>query len=209
MAVTALFLSCRSESLFTRLGADYLPYDKINSKWVFRVTGEDTLTVEWTVRSRGAFNGREASLVESTEGDFYYAVESDALLEFVTHTVFSFGEDLILENRWRPRLEAPLNLGNSWEETFVNQVVNQGLTYSIESSLTGLVEDIETVFTPVDFFDECYRVSLEIRTKTTLPAGKTEEQVTRMREWYAPGVGMIKREIDGGDTWELTDFQVL
>ena len=208
-ALFGLLLSCRSESLFNRLSEDYFPYDKINSKWVYRVSGEDTLTVEWTLKARETFNGREASLVESTERDFYYAIEPDALLEYVTHTVFSFGEDLVLEERWRPRVERPLNLGNRWEENFVNQAVHQGVTYSIESSLTGLVEDLETVFTPVDFFEECYRVSLDIRTKITYPDGRSEEQVSHMKEWYAPGVGMVKREIDGGDIWELTDFLVL
>jgi hypothetical protein len=204
-----LFLACRSESLFHRLSDDYLPYDNLNSKWVYRVTGQDTLTVEWTITVREAVGGRQASRIESTEGVFHYALESDALLEFVTHTVLSFSEELVLEERWRTRLERPLNLGNRWEETFENSVIDQGLTYSIESSIEGIVEDIETVLTPVDFFEECYRVSFEIRSRITLPAGKVEEERTRMTEWYAPGVGMVKREIEDGNSWELTDYQVL
>ncbi len=204
-----LLLSCRSESLFHRLSDDYLPYDNINSRWVYRVTGQDTLTVEWTVTAREAVGGREAFRIESTEGDFHYALESDALLEFVTHTVLSFGEELVLEERWRTRLERPLNLGNRWEDTFENHLDDQGVTYSIQSSIEGMVEDIETVLTPVDFFEECYRVRLDIRSQITLPAGKVEEERTRMTEWYAPGVGMVRREIEDGDTWQLTDYQVL
>ena len=173
------------------------------------MTGDDTLTVEWTIAAREEVGGREASRIESSEGAFHYALEPDALLEYVTHTVFSFGQDLVLEERWRTRLERPLNVGNHWEDTFENEVVDRGVTYSIQSSIEGLVEGIEDVSTPVDFFEECYRVSFDIRTRTTLPAGTVEEDRTRMTEWYAPGVGMVKRAIEGGDTWELTDYQVL
>jgi hypothetical protein len=151
----------------------------------------------------------DASLVESTEGDFYYALSLDALQEYVFQTVFSFGEDIVLESRWRPRLERPLNLGNRWEDAFSNDVVHQGVTFSIESSLTGTVEEIETVLTPVDFFEECYRVDLDVRSRITLPTGDVEEENVRLKEWYAPGIGMVKRVVEGGDTWELIDFFVL
>jgi hypothetical protein len=191
------------------LSEDYLPYNQIYSNWVYRVTGEDTLTVEWTVVSREAVSGKEASRIESTEEDFFYSVESGALSEFIRHTVFSFGEVLVLEERWRPKVERPLNLGNRWEDTYVNQVLHQGVTYTIESSLEGLVESIETVFTPVDFFEECYRVSYDIHTRITFPSGDVSEESLRMKEWYAPGVGMIKREVDGGDKWELAEYIVI
>ena len=71
------------------------------------------------------------------------------------------------------------------------------------------VEEIETVSTLVDFFDECYRISIVIRSTVTFPSGSTDEEVTRMLEWYAPGVGMVRREVEGGDVWELTDYLVL
>jgi hypothetical protein len=202
-------LSCRTESLFNRLGEDYLPYDNVNSSWEYRVAGEDTLTVEWKVKTKAIYNGREASLIESTEEDFYYSTGPDALYEFVSRTVFSLGEDLVLEERWRPRVEKPLNLGNRWEDDFNNQVIQQGITYSIESSLTGVVEEIETVSTPVDFFDECYRVSIVSTSTITFPSGITEEDVIRVQEWYAPGVGMVRREVEGGEVWELTNYLVL
>ena len=186
-----------------------MPYDQLNSNWVYRVTGEDTTTVEWTVVQREAFEGREAYRVESTGEDFYYAVDPGALYEFVSHTVFSFGQDLVLEERWRTRIERPLVLGNRWEDRFGNQVIQQGVTYSIESSLVGLVEAIETVLTPVDFFEETYRVGLDIRTRITQPTGEVVEENIHLTEWYAPGVGMVKRVVEGGDTWELSDYFVL
>jgi len=203
-----LLLSCRTESIFNRLGEDYLPYDGVNSVWEYQVTGEDTVTIAWTIAAREVVGGREASLLESTEGNFYYTTDRDALHEFVSHTVFSFGENLVLEERWRKRIVKPLNLGNRWEDAFSGQVVQQGVTYSIESSVVGVVEDIETVFTPVDFFDECYRVSIETYHKITLPTGGVDEETVRMKEWYAPGVGMVKREVEGGERWELTEFIV-
>jgi len=204
-----VLLSCRTESLFNRLGEDYLPYDNVNSMWEFRVAGEDTLTVEWKVKSKVIYKGREASLIESTEGDFYYSAGQDALHEFVSRTIFSLGKTLVLEERWRPRVENPMNLGNRWEGDYTNQVVQQGITYSIESSLTGVVEEIETVSTPVDFFDECYRVSIVSSSTITFPSGSTEEDVIRVQEWYAPGVGMVRREVEGGEVWELTNYLVL
>ncbi len=204
-----ILLSCRTESLFNRLGEDYLPYDGVNSRWEYRVAGEDTLTVEWKVKTNVVYSGREASLIESTEGDFYYSAGPDALHEFVSRSVFSLGDNIVLEERWRPRVERPLNLGNRWEDDFSNQVVHQGVTYSIESSLTGVVEEIETMSTPVDFFDECYRISIITRSRITFPSGSTEEEEVRVLEWYAPGIGMIRREVEGGGVWELTDYLVL
>ncbi len=166
------------------------------------------MTVEWTVRAREEWQGREASLIESTEGDFYYAIDDQGLDEFVSNTVFAFGRDLPLEERWRPRIERPLVLGNRWEDHYTNQVVQQGVTYSIESNFVGIVEALETVFTPVDEFRESYRVSLDIDTRVVSPTGSVEEETIQMTEWYAPGVGMVKRVVEGGDTWELTDFFV-
>lgn len=173
------------------------------------MTGEDTLSVEWTITTREAVGGRVASRIESTQGDFHYALESDALLEFVRHTAISFGEEIVLEERWRTRLVRPLNVGNRWEDSFENSVIDQGVTYTIESSIEGVVEGIEDVLTPVDFFEQCYRVRLDTISRITLPAGKVEEERSRMTEWYAPGVGMIKREVEDGDSWILTDYQVL
>jgi len=172
------------------------------------VTGQDTLTVEWTVEALEVYQGRRASRIESSQGDFYYSVDSDALLEFVSRSVFSFGEELILEARWRKRVEQPLNLGNRWEDTFSNRVVNQGVAYSIESGLSGVVEAIEDVLTPVDFFEECYRVRLDIHSTITHPSGDREEEELHLTEWYAPGVGMVKREVGGGERLELTDYRV-
>jgi len=204
----ALF-SCRADGLYHRLSEDYAPYDRLNARWSYRVSGADTTSVAWTVKSRLAFEGRDASLIESDGGDFYYAVGIGDLSEHVTRTVFAFGEDVVLESRWRPRLQRPLALGNRWEDVFRNEVIEQGVTFEIESTLTGVVEGIETVFTPVDFFEECYRVGLDIRSRITMPTGEVEETATAVTEWYAPGVGMVKRVVDGAETWELTDFFVL
>jgi hypothetical protein len=204
-----LLLACRTEGLYRRLSEDYVPFDRVNARWVYKVAGEDTTTVEWTVKSRLAFEGRDASLIGSTRGDFYYAVAGDGLSEYVSRSVFAFGEEILLEARWRPRVERPLALGSRWEDVYTGEVVERGVTFGIESSLTGVVEAIETVFTPVDFFEECYRVDLDIRSRITMPTGEVEETSASVTEWYAPGVGMVKRVVDGTETWELTDFFVL
>ena len=182
MLPLVLLLSCRTESIFNRLSENYLPYDSVNSVWKYNVMGQDTVTVEWDISAREVMGGREASLVESTEGNFYYSTDQAGLNEFVSQTVLSFGEEVVLEERWRQRVVKPLNLGNRWEDNFSNQVVHQGAAYTIESSLTGVVEDIETVFTPVDFFDECYRVRIDTYYKITLTTGGVDEETVHMPE---------------------------
>jgi hypothetical protein len=206
----ALFLlSCESHTFFERLASEYAPYENIGNRWEFVVTGEDTTTVTWLITAKTDLGGMSAVTITGGENTMYFAREEDGLYEWVVTTRNFSDRIVMLEERWRRRIELPLATGSAWTDHFVNEVDVMGLLYRIDSRLEGSVIGLESVFTQADYFEDAYRVDLVLMTTITDPLeGETREE-TRLREWYAPDVGLVRREITGAEEWVLRDFSVI
>lgn len=207
--LVVLLVSCESHTFFERLASEYAPYENIGNRWEYVVTDQDTTIVEWLITRRTSMGGMSAAVVEASESTMYLAREEDGLYEWMITTRNFSDQVVVLEERWRRRIELPLATGNRWSDHFENEVQVLGLTYRIDSRLEGSVAGVEPVFTQADYFESAYAVDLVIVTRVTDPlAGVTTEE-THLREWYAPDVGLVKREIGGAEEWVLRDFAVI
>lgn len=209
LLILPLALACESQTFFKRLASDYTPYQNIGNRWEFVVAGEDTFTIEWLVTNRVTLGGVMASEIEEGENILYMAREPDGLYEWVSTKRKFSDEEITLEERWRKRLELPLATGNRWVDSYENEVTHTGLTYRMESKLEGEVDGIDPVLTQADFFENAYAVDIRIETTIDDPISGETTEVTVLREWYAPDVGLVRRKITGSDEWILRDFSVI
>ncbi len=208
LSLVLLLLSCESRTFFQRLASEYAPYTNVGNTWEFVVQSEDTFDLVWDTNRRIELGGLSAVEIQEDEDLIYLTRQDDGLYEWVVTTRTFSDEIVTLEARWRKRLELPPAEGNTWTDRYENEVTFAGLTYRIESTLEGTITGVEPVQTQADFFQEAVAVDLRILTTVSDPIGGTFTGETVVREWYAPDVGMVRREIEDGETWVLRGFTV-
>jgi hypothetical protein len=207
--LTVFLLSCESHTFFERLSSEYAPYENIGNRWEFVVTEEDTAIVEWLITERTSRGGMNAVAIEGGANTMYFAREEDGLYEWMVTTRNFSDQVVVLEERWRRRIELPFATGNRWVDHFENEVQVTGLTYRIDTRLEGSVAAVEPVFTQADYFDSAYPVDIVIVTTINDPLlGETREE-SHLREWYAPDIGLVRREVRGAEEWVLRDYSVI
>jgi len=207
--VLIFFLACESQTFFERLVSEYTPYTNVGNSWEFVVAAEDTFDIHWLVTGHAILGGMNASIVQEGEDFLYFSREPDGLYEWMSTTRKFSDEVITLEERWRKRIELPLATGNRWTDLYQNEVDHQGLTYAITSKLEGEVVGIEPVLTQADYFENAFRVDLRIESRVVDPISGETDELTIINEWYAPDVGLVRRDISGAEQWILRNFQVI
>jgi len=205
----AFFPACESHTFFERLAGDYAPYNNIGNTWEFSVTGEDTFNIQWRITDRVVLGGVEAVRVEVDEDVIYLAHEPDGLYEWVKTTRTFSDEIITIEERWRKRIELPFATGNTWTDSYRGEVQFMGLSYRIETELIGRVFGLDPVLTQADYFEDAYRVDITIEYTINDPISGEVTELTRLSEWYAPDVGLVRRKVTGSDEWVLRDYAVI
>jgi hypothetical protein len=206
--VVLLLPACESRTFFERLASDYAPYTNVGNTWDFVVQAEDTSDLSWDTNRRTVLGGLQAVEIQQGEELLYFSRQDDGLYEWVETTRTFSDEIIVLEARWRKRLELPPATGNTWVDSYENETTFAGLPYRIESTLEGTITGIESVQTQADFFQEAIAVEIRILTTVSDPIGGETTEEILLREWYAPDVGMVRREVQNGEEWILRGFTV-
>lgn len=204
-------LACETGGLYHRLASDYAPYRGIGSEWVYQVADAsgDTSLVTWTVVASALLEGREARLIEDSGGGFSVARAEEGLFDRTRVAVAFSSREVVLENRWRLKLQFPLAVKARWEDAFQNAVVVEGLTFSIDERRSAIVEAVEEEATPAGLFGDAYRILFTEDQELVDPQEGTRSTLLEYREWYAPDVGLVRRVEEGGATWTLIDFVIV
>ena len=195
------------------MASNYTPIETIGNQWVY--LREDSTIKFVEVTGTSVAGGRSCFVVEEDFLGEYWWKGPEGLDQYVVATRFVNSEDVVIEERWRPHLELPLVLGNRWEDLFEKETIVFGDTICRRVELEGEVEKILTVTVPAGTFEECYRVRIETVEITCSPFEGDTCNVScdtlriQEYEYYAPDVGLIKREEIGGPSSEvLQSFQV-
>lgn len=192
ISLTLGLVSGCSNPFSIRMSADYFPLE-VGNKWIYKVEGEATSQAQIEVISYDtvylvSVQGEEI-LYERREG------EVNLLTELTTTYL---GERISFGKIREPYLRLPFIKNDSWEAqfnfstVFIGDTVYKSLFISVDSV------EITTISVPFRNYDEVYRLRrMHIE----------DEDSTITYEWYAPNVGLIKKELPADSViLELEDF---
>lgn len=195
LALTFLILvlvSGCSNPFSIRMCADYFPL-QVGNKWVYNVGGEASFKAEIEVMSYDTFYtvtvGGEEMLIERRAGEVNIVYEL---------TTTYLGEEVFFGTIHEPYLSLPFIENDNWEREFKPSTVYKGDT--VRKSLFIAVDSVKitTLTVPSGKFNEVYCIR---RTRIE------DEDSLISYEWYAPNVGLIRKEtLLDSVTWELEDF---
>jgi hypothetical protein len=196
----ALFLAgCKlNDGVLRRSAADYFPL-RTGSEWRYDLGGTTSL-----VQVRGdslAYNYPVTVVLRDYEEEYWLESQGD-VSRFVNTVVNRGGTDYPLEQRFRRFYVLPFVLGNSWSDDFDDTVDVLGDTIHYRHKIDGKVAAIAPVTVPAGSFADCYEVDLN-----ELVVMNDSVTNTSTQEWYAPGVGLVKR-IQGSSEELLTEDSI-
>lgn len=200
LVATALaLLRCELNNGTLNRAQDCFPL-RSGSMWYYQ--HHDGTFSRLTVRGDSVAFNSPCVVLEQDAAELYWTKEQGNLLKFVEYLLNVNGTDYPLEQRYRRYYVLPLVLGNSWSEDYRAAVPILGDTIAFFHSIRGEVSAIESVQVPAGSFDQCYLVNL-----TEVLRQNDAEQTILTQEWYAPGVGLVKR-VQGSAVWELKEYQL-
>ena len=127
--------------------------------------------------------------------DEFEGLDLDIVIEPITHPEFVF-------------FQLPLTPSFQWDafNTDVNgSIVLQNLVllqfpFAVHISVKGAVVAAEALETPAGSFEETYQIEYRTEIARTLLSAETETTQLHQTVWFAPHVGIVKIEDEGGVT---------
>lgn len=210
---------------------DYFPLDK-GLRWEYQVSVEqpqrsDSRQLIIENVGEATLKGTSASIRRTSDGtDYYIARKDDGLYRIAKRTLV----ELTPQPDEPPRMVLPLptaqSKGKTWSSITMPYLIERvyegghnlyanGLRFPMTYTVEGVDERVDV---PAGSFSHC--VLVEGQAELTLYAdprkGDSQIQITT-REWYAPGIGLVKLERDepldtdvykgGKMTLDLTKFR--
>lgn len=200
---TALFLGllalgCElNNGVLRRAAKDYFPL-VTGLEWSY--SHNDNTTSRVLVRGDTSAWNYPATIVEDDYQEQYWLKSAGEVRKFVSYVVNIGGTDWPLEKRYRRYYVLPFVLGSAWFESFSDTAVILGDTIPFAHDIRGQVVADTTIQVPAGSFLACYEVAL------TETIAMDDTTVVFTREWYAPGVGLVRRE-QGTAVKELLDYR--
>ncbi len=181
----AFLLGC--ENIVYRMDNDYFPL-KTTNKWEYEDSKANLRIIE--VVGDSTVQGLPSKIVENNfKPEFWYKTK-ERVRKFIVKTINIDGEDDTLEQIYRTYYLLPFIKGDSWESNFGETLEVYGDSIFFTHRIEGKVLDIEdSVSVPAGTFYEVYK--LRIKETFTL---NDSTWIDSVYEWYAPGIGLIKRE---------------
>jgi hypothetical protein len=198
--VLALFLAgCEfDDGILRRAAADYFPL-RTDSEWRYDVGGTISLV---QVRGDSVAYNSPATVVLRDYAEEYWLRTSGDVRRFVSRLVNRNGADYPLEQRYRRYYVLPFVLGNSWSEDLQDTLDILGETIVYRHKIEGRVAGVSEIAVTAGSFAECYEIDLnEIVVVNDSVAS------TATKEWFAPGVGLVKRIRDAAEE-QLTEYHI-
>jgi hypothetical protein len=192
LGLLLLFSGCNLDNgILTRASSQYFPLTA-GAQWTF--THPDGTTSEDSVVGDSEAYNNPCTVVEHDFQEQYLINSNGELRRFVDYELNIGGTDYPLEQSYRLYYVLPFISGNTWSEVFQNSVPVLGDTFVIQHSIAGRVrgDSTVTVQVPAGTFTECYEVDLN---ETIVAGSAVNLDTTRVNtyEWFAPGVGAVKR----------------
>jgi hypothetical protein len=187
-----LFSDCDVDNgILTRASSQYFPLTA-GAQWTF-IHPDGTTSEDSVAGDSEAFNN-PCTVVEHDFEEQYLINSNGGLRRFVNYQLNIGGADYPLEQSYRLYYVLPFVSGNTWSEDFQDSVPVLGDTFEIQHSIAGRVngDTTVTVQVPAGTFTECYEVDLN---ETIIAGTAVNLDTTRVNtyEWFAPGVGAVKR----------------
>jgi hypothetical protein len=206
-----LLSSCDSSQNNVAGGADYFPLEE-GRGWSYRVetelTGQSPTIRAFRIDNVGKkrFRGETYSVRRTSDGtDYYVRRDESGIFRYAKRTIIETRPTLDASRRMVLPMPMPDNAGKSWSvlsQTYTLHRVSPNYEPPYENiayfhmtySVVGLDEDVTV---PAGHFKHCLLVEGQAQIDQYAGAntdeGSGEVEVTT-REWYAPGVGLVKME---------------
>ncbi len=174
------------------MSADYFPL-ALGNKWTYQVKGEATSQAKIEVISYDTIytvlmQGEEV-LMDRREGEVN-------LLNELTTTYL--GERISFGTIRESYLKLPFIKNDSWEQRFELSTIYTGDTVYKTLFISVDSIDITTLTVPSGKYNEVYCLRR---------MGVEDDDSTISYEWYAPNIGLVRKEIPADSVvWELEDF---
>lgn len=183
--VFILLLGC--ENIVYRMDNDYFPL-KTTNKWEYEDSKGNLRIIE--VAGDSTVQGFPSKIVENNFKPEFWCKTEEKVRKFIVKTINIDGEDDTLEQMYRTYYLLPFIKGDSWESSFGDTLEVYGDSIFFIHKIEGEVLDIEdSVSVPAGVFYEIYK--LKLKESFTLNDSTWTDSAY---EWYAPGIGLIKRE---------------
>jgi hypothetical protein len=202
VVIIFLFFGCDLNPLVYRMGANYVPIESIGNQWTYLLEDSTEKTVK--VTGTAVVGGRSSFVVDDNFTSGFWWKGPEGVDRYVLETRFINNQVVEIEKRWRPHLLLPLVLGNHWIDEYEKETIVFGDTICRRVVVEGKVDSILTLTVPSGTFEECYKVRMDVLEITCSPfEGDTcnvscDTLRAQHYEYYAPDVGLIKREEIGG-----------
>lgn len=209
--VVLLFGGCDSNTVQSQTSdsENYFPLGKglvLEYAHEFALTGGEPIISKFSIENIGKkkFLGQQYKVRRTSNGTDYYLREDET-------GIFRYGKRTIVENKPRmdklPRMVLPLpipdKIGRSWSELTQSYTLhrilpnyeppNKNIAYfHMTYSVVGLDEEVSV---PAGRFKHCLLIEGQAQIDQFAGANEgTGELEITTREWYAPGIGMVKME---------------
>ncbi len=196
--ILVLVLGCKN-SFATRMTANYFPLNKDN-KWVFDVKEENNYQITMEVKEIEIIHGDSLFPVD-VDGEIYYFQRKSGMVKkgrelFTTYE----GERVDFGTVYEPYLLLPPIEGENWEKEFYFSSVYKGET--LEKNLLISVDSV--MYTSIVLNSKNYENVYSLKRTIIEDNDSTIEY-----EWFAPNIGLIKKEIPADSlVWELVSFNL-
>ncbi|MEO0108933.1 MAG: hypothetical protein ABIK62_07185, partial [candidate division WOR-3 bacterium] len=189
----ALLAGCNLQpGILRRAASDYYPLPA-GAQWSYSHPDGTSSLVQ--VRGESIAYNRPCVVVERDYREEYVARSQGQVRRFVSHVLNIGGTGFPLEQRYQLCYLLPPVSGNSWSELFTDSVDVLGTVFAISHEIRGKVKTDTVLRVWAGQFDDCYELEL---TETLVLGSSGAQETTRVltREWFAPGVGIVKRMQD-------------
>jgi len=190
-----LISQCKS-GFVDRLTSDYFPMAASN-EWVYVGNSGDTVSAK--VINDTIFNSDSAWIYEFLGELHILDKMPEAIFERYITTVFKYGQEITVEDRFGLFMEIPPVNGNTWAETFTNTIVLGSDSISLERNITGSADYIGSFSTENANYEEVYRVTVYNTWELSSSEG-TEIGFDSLTFYLAPNIGPVmiyKNFLDG------------
>jgi len=192
-------ISCHNQDwILYRASSDYFPLR--NGDWWKYETQNITKLVE--VQGDTFVNNQPCIHLFNAYEDEYWTDDNGNMRKLNLRTVNYGGTDYVLENEWLLQYKLPFVLGSLWSDVFTDTVVILGDSYRLKHNIIRKVVQIEDLNIPAGTFFQAYKIEYN----ETFTFNDSIENYSGF-EWFAPGVGLIKKVINNSETI-LTDYSV-
>ncbi len=182
-----------------RMTADYFPL-KTGNRWLFNVKASKNYQLKMEVTGIETKQGDSLFIVD-IGGEICHFQRESGIVKKARELYTTYeGEIVKFGTLYEPYLFLPLIEGENWEREFNFSSVNKEET--IEKFLFISLDSIKK--TSIVLNSENYE-NVYQRKRTVIE----DNDSTVEYEWFAPDIGLIKKEIPSDSTtWELVSFEI-